>query len=98
MTASTTHPTITTTTEGAPFVRTLRDTWLIYRRSLILTLRQPVWVAMGLFQPVLYLFLFAPLLEGAAMATGPSASALNWFVPGLLILTAFSPRSSPASG
>ncbi len=88
MTASTTHP-IVTTTEGAPFVRTLRDTWLIYRRSLILTLRQPVWVAMGLFQPVLYLFLFAPLLEGAAMTAGASASALNWFVPGLLILTAF---------
>jgi ABC-2 type transport system permease protein len=70
-------------------VKVLRDTWLMYRRSLILTLRQPVWVAMGLFQPVLYLILFAPLLEGATSAAGASASAFNWFVPGLLILTAF---------
>jgi ABC-2 type transport system permease protein len=70
-------------------VKVLRDTWLMYRRSLILTLRQPVWVAMGLFQPILYLVLFAPLLEGATSAAGASASAFNWFIPGLLILTAF---------
>jgi ABC-2 type transport system permease protein len=70
-------------------VTVLRDTWLIYRRSFILTLRQPVWVAMGLFQPILYLILFAPLLEGATSTAGASASAFNWFVPGLLILTAF---------
>ena len=70
-------------------MKTIRDTWLMYRRSLILTLRQPVWVAMGLFQPILYLVLFAPLLEGATSTAGASASAFNWFVPGLLILTAF---------
>ncbi len=34
-------------------MKVLRDTWLMYRRSLILTLRQPVWVAMGLIQPIL---------------------------------------------
>lgn len=49
------HPTTYLTTQGAPLVRTIRDTWLIYRRSLILTLRQPVWVIMGLAQPILYL-------------------------------------------
>ena len=70
-------------------MKTIRDTWLIYRRSLILTLRQPVWVAMGLFQPILYLFLFAPLLEGATSNAGATGSAFNWFIPGLLILTAF---------
>ena len=40
-------PTTTSTTQGAPLVQTLRDTWLIYRRSLVLTLRQPVWVGDG---------------------------------------------------
>ena len=54
-------------------MKVLRDTWLMYRRSLILTLRQPVWVAMGLFQPILYLLLFAPLLEGATSTAGASA-------------------------
>jgi ABC-2 type transport system permease protein len=70
-------------------VKVLRDTWLIYRRSVILTLRQPVWVMMGVFQPILYLLLFGPLLEGATTATGATGSAFNWFVPGLLIMTGF---------
>jgi hypothetical protein len=40
----------------------LRDTWLIFARSLMLTLRNPVWVFVGILQPVLYLALYAPLL------------------------------------
>ena len=83
-----TRPSTTPTTQGAPLVRTVRDTWLIYRRSLRLTLRQPVWVAMGIFQPILYLVLFGPLLEGATGATGSTANAYNWFIPGLLVQTA----------
>ncbi len=70
-------------------MKVLRDTWLIYRRSVILTLRQPVWVMMGVFQPILYLLLFGPLLEGATTAGGATGSSFNWFVPGLLIMTGF---------
>ena len=62
-----------------------RDTWLIFRRSLILTLRQPVWVIFGLMQPVLYLILFGPLLQGATQAAGTGTNAFNWFVPGLIV-------------
>ena len=76
------------TPEGASLVRTVRDTWLMYRRSLTLTLRQPVWVAMGVFQPILYLTLFGPLLDGATSMTGATGSAYNWFIPGLLVQTA----------
>ena len=90
MTTSTAEPTTWTpsSTRGAPFVQTLRDTWLIYRRSLTLTLRQPVWVAMGVFQPILYLVLFGPLLEGATGVSGSGVNAYNWFIPGLLVQTA----------
>ena len=66
----------------------LRDTWLIFRRSLILTIRQPVWIFMGLMQPVLYLVLVGPLLNGAVRTAGVGTSAFNWFVPGLLIQVA----------
>ena len=62
-----------------------RDTWLIFKRSLILTLRQPVWVAFGMMQPILYLVLFGPLLEGATEAAGTGTNAFNWFVPGLIV-------------
>ena len=63
----------------------VRDTWLIFHRSLWLTIRQPTWIVFGMMLPVLYLFLFGPLLEGATQAAGAGTNAFNWFVPGLLI-------------
>jgi ABC-2 type transport system permease protein len=64
----------------------LRDTGLIFVRSLMLTLRNPVWVFIGIMQPVLYLALYAPLLGSLPLGQGlPSVGAFNIFVPGLLV-------------
>ena len=59
------HDLATTTDEESRPCRPLRDTWLIFHRSLWLTIRQPVWIVFGMMLPLLYLFLFGPLLEGA---------------------------------
>jgi ABC-2 type transport system permease protein len=68
---------------------TVRDTWLIFERSLVLSLRNPVWVIMGILQPILYLLLFGPLLTNVARMPGfPPAGAFNVFVPGILVMTA----------
>ncbi|MGK5517952.1 ABC transporter permease [Micromonospora sp. URMC 107] len=64
-----------------------RDTWLIFQRQLQLLLRNPVWVFVGVFQPVMYLLLFAPLLKPALNAP-TQAEAYKIFVPGLLVLLA----------
>jgi ABC-2 type transport system permease protein len=69
-------------------MRTLRDTWLIFRRSMILTLRQPTWLFFGIMYPVLYLVLFGPLLKGAIGQAGAGVNPYNWFVPGLLVQVA----------
>jgi len=70
-------------------MRTTRDTWLIYQRSLVLSLRNPVWVIMGILQPILYLLLFGPLLTNIARMPGfPPGGAFNVFVPGILVMTA----------
>jgi len=66
-------------------MKLIRDTWLIFRRSLVLTMRQPVWILFGLMVPALYLFLFGPLLEGAVASAGTGTNAFNWFVPGLIV-------------
>jgi ABC-2 type transport system permease protein len=67
-------------------MRILRDTWLIFQRYMGLFLRNPVWVIIGLVQPLLYLLLFAPLLKSIASVRGfPPGGAYNVFVPGLLI-------------
>jgi ABC-2 type transport system permease protein len=69
-------------------VKTIRETWLIFRRSVILTFRQPTWLFFGIMYPVLYLVLFGPLLDGAIAQSGAGVSAYNWFVPGLLVQVA----------
>jgi ABC-2 type transport system permease protein len=64
----------------------VRDSWLVFQRYFWLFLRNPVWVVIGVVQPVFYLLLFAPLLEGISRSPGfPPGGAYNVFVPGLLI-------------
>ncbi len=65
----------------------VRDTWLIFARQMQLLLRNPVWVLVGVFQPVMYLLLFAPLLK-PALQVPTDAEAYRIFVPGLLVLLA----------
>src|SRR5215468_7423373 len=71
---------------GGQRVNPLRETWLVFLRYMYLFLRNPVWVIIGVIQPVFYLLLFAPLLESIARSPGfPEGGPYNVFVPGLLI-------------
>lgn len=63
----------------------LRDTWIIFARAMGLSLRQPLWVLIGLMQPILYLTLFGPLLQTVAASSGFHGDAWQVFVPGLLV-------------
>ena len=60
-------------------------TWIIFSRSMRLSLRQPLWVLIGLLQPILYLTLFGPLLQNIAATSGFEGDAWQVFVPGLLV-------------
>ncbi len=62
-----------------------RETFIVFRRQLRMNLRNPVWVIIGLLQPVLYLLLFGPLLEPLVAQFG-ARNAYTFFVPGLLIM------------
>jgi ABC-2 type transport system permease protein len=68
-------------------MKLLRDTSLIFQRQMQLLLRNPVWIFVGVFQPVMYLLLFAPLLK-PALQVRTNAEAYELFVPGLLVLLA----------
>ena len=68
-------------------MKLLRDTSLIFGRQMQLLLRNPVWIFVGVFQPVMYLLLFAPLLR-PALGVRTDAEAYEIFVPGLLVLLA----------
>src|SRR5690349_24612430 len=67
-------------------MKVLRDTWLIFGRYFGIFIHNPVWVALGVLQPLLYLVLFAPLLKPIAALRGfRPHGAYNVFVPGLLV-------------
>ena len=53
----------TTPAPLASFAKLLRDSWLIFQRQILLVVRNPVWVVIGIVQPLYFLFLFGPLLK-----------------------------------
>lgn len=66
--------------------RYIHDTLVVFRRSMVISLQNPVWVLVSLMQPILYLALFGPLLQAVAKTPGfPPGDAWQVFVPGLLV-------------
>jgi ABC-2 type transport system permease protein len=67
-----------------------RDTWLIFQRQTMLVLRNPVWLIVGIIQPLYYLYLFGPLLKPALRPLGATSDAevYKLFVPGILVMLA----------
>jgi ABC-2 type transport system permease protein len=64
----------------------LRTAMITFRYQMRLLLREPIWIIIVMVQPLLYLALFAPLLEPLANKQGfPPGDAWQVFVPGLLI-------------
>ncbi|TDD23407.1 ABC transporter permease [Nonomuraea diastatica] len=58
----------------------LRDTTTVFSREVKPTLREPVGLLFEMGQPLLFLFLFGSLLDGAV------GSSWQWFVPGILVM------------
>lgn len=65
----------------------LREIWLVFRRDLIVSLRNPAWIFIGIMQPVLYLVLFGPLLERIVANTPgfPPGNAWAILTPALIL-------------
>jgi ABC-2 type transport system permease protein len=64
------------------------DTGTVFFRELRPLVRDPFTVVFGLIQPLVFLGLFAPLLDGVAAGRDTGGSALQWFVPGVLVMLA----------
>jgi ABC-2 type transport system permease protein len=77
------------TFEGTPTSTGLRapgmlaDTWNVMVRELKPVFREPASVLFAMVQPLVFLALFAPLLPEVE-----GGSALQWFVPGIVAMTA----------
>lgn len=67
----------------------LSDTGSVFLRELRPLLRNPFQVIISLLQPLFFLALFAPLL--------PGDDALQWFVPGMIVMSALMGASMTGS-
>jgi ABC-2 type transport system permease protein len=67
-----------------------RDVWIVFQRHLLLMVRSPLWVFLGVAQPVVYMALFAPLLKPAlaSLDNGSMAAAYRIYIPGMLVALA----------
>lgn len=73
-----------------------RDVGLLFWRSALQLLRNPVWIFVGLSTPLLYLALFTPLLGHLPGLPGHGSGALlDEFLPGILSLLAFASGTGP---
>lgn len=78
--------TLPSTTSPAPELRApgvVADTWNVMVRELKPVFREPASVLFAMVQPLVFLGLFAPLLPAVE-----GGSALQWFVPGIVAMTA----------
>lgn len=77
------------TTASASIIRrrsTLGDSIIVMGRELRPVISDPFSLAAGMVQPLFFLVLFGPLI--AAGAPPADGSTWNWFVPGILVMTA----------
>ena len=81
-----------TRTELAPAPGFLADTWAVFCRELRPMLREPATLVIAMVQPLVFLALFAPLLPEIE-----GGSALQWFVPGIVCMTALMGASMTGS-
>lgn len=68
----------------------LRETNVFFARKLKESVRQIAWVISGLLTPLMYILLFSPLLKNITYPPMSTAEVLNMFIPGILVLLAFS--------
>ncbi|MBW8350532.1 ABC transporter permease [Bacillus sp. IITD106] len=71
-------------------MQVVRETNIFFVRKLKESARQIVWVISGLMTPLLYILLFSPLLKKITHPAMTTAQVLDMFVPGILVLLAFS--------
>lgn len=66
----------------------IADTWYLFNKYMRITMRMPLWSLFTLIQPMIWLFIFGALFKNFAALPGfPADSYIDYFVPGVLIMT-----------
>jgi ABC-2 type transport system permease protein len=69
----------------------IAETKLLFLRNLKKNLSMPMWLVLGMLQPILYLLLYMPLLKNLGnTAALPLGQIAQIFVPGMLVIMSIS--------
>ena len=65
-----------------------RQSWQVYLRGMRVLRRQPAYLGMTLFQPIIWLLLFGALFKSVARLPGFHSSYINFLTPGVVVMLA----------
>jgi ABC-2 type transport system permease protein len=66
----------------------LRQTWQVFLRGVRVLRRQPAYLGMTLFQPIIWLLLFGALFKAVTKIPGFHGSYINFLTPGVVVMLA----------
>ena len=66
----------------------LRQSWQVYLRGLRVLRRQPAYLGMTLFQPIIWLLLFGALFKSVTKIPGFHGTYINFLTPGVVVMLA----------
>ncbi|MDR1992722.1 MAG: ABC transporter permease [Nitrososphaerota archaeon] len=70
-------------------MKLLHDTYLMFSANMRHILKSPLFIFINMFQPLMYLILYMPLLGGLGSVPGfTEGNTANVFIPGLLVMQA----------
>jgi ABC-2 type transport system permease protein len=70
-------------------VRVIRDTgWMVVRQARNL-MREPIWIALLLIQPMIWLLLYGQLFSRVPALRGGASTYVEFLLPGIVVMNAF---------
>ncbi len=66
----------------------LRQSWQVYLRGVRVLKRQPAYLGMTLFQPIIWLLLFGALFKSVTKIPGFHGTYINFLTPGVVVMLA----------
>jgi ABC-2 type transport system permease protein len=70
-------------------MRTARDTWWMVVRQAINLMREPIWIALLLIQPMIWLLLYGQLFSRVPALRGGASTYIEFLTPGIVVMNAF---------
>ena len=70
-------------------MRTVAHTWWMIGRQLRNLMREPIWIALLLIQPMIWLLLYGQLFSRVPVLRGGASTYVEFLLPGIVVMNAF---------